>query len=131
MEYYNHTGWAVGQEFTFPLPANFFVKVEIEDTHFRELDDGMLDLTGPNDPVAAVIKCRLYMPSYVDGNKVWAVHYVDRNGHKIFTEEEFHEQADFFKWIAAIQKDIREELEQMEIQKEFTNNLKPHCNEKD
>jgi hypothetical protein len=111
MEYYNNTGWEVGDKFDLQLPDRFLLSVAIENTHLYELPDGRLEMTGPHDPHHAVINC-MVIRILTDADGVKYRSFVPD------TDEQFDEQADFFRYAAECKLQILKEREEIDIIKE-------------
>jgi hypothetical protein len=108
MEYFNNTGWEVGDKFDLQLPDRFLLSVAIENTHLYELPDGRLEMTGPNEPHRAVINCMVIrILTDADGVKYRSL-VPD-------TDEQFDEQADLFRYAAECKALILQEKEEIDI----------------
>jgi hypothetical protein len=108
MDYYNNTGWEIGQRFLFDLPSDFKMSVAIENSHFYEDELGRIQLTGLRDPHHAQINC-MVVKKMKDGDEEYFYFPIDN------TDQVFEEQANFWRYCAEIKQSLLEELEQQEI----------------
>lgn len=108
MDYYNNTGWEIGQRFLFDLPSNFKMSILIENSHYYEDASGKMHLTSAKNPHHAQINS-MVVKRMKDGDGEYFYFPIDN------TDQIFEEQANFWRHCAEVKETLLQEIEQQEI----------------